>query len=321
MSFADTLHCQSRTHCMACRNAEGFRKKLEAEFGPIICPLGIEIGTQLLDMPDEAKNAGMLKFTGPVATAFAAELVSEATRLIPVVNTLRNTLQDPEHVAQADKLMKFVQTVINNSQKWSGKIWPDEVHKHIKGPIGGDGIVSNFADGRQNPASDIVKSRIPYHSPVMQASSLCVRGLQRIGEKEEECCGGKKKTVPVYGCTLRGSITDKGCRMCPAFLKKDRQVPTSGIFDLLVSVTECEDCQAVKSALTKLKGAERPLVVVEFLGDSAVREYLDGALNRSDLYSPALFVKFDASTLLYERAIDDMDDIVEYLKSQGCSAG
>jgi len=55
--FSDTPQCKKRIACFQCRNDERFRKMIEQRMGEIECPLGIEIGTPLEKLPQEAQEA------------------------------------------------------------------------------------------------------------------------------------------------------------------------------------------------------------------------------------------------------------------------
>lgn len=63
---------------------------------------------------------------------------------------------------------------------------------------------------------EIVKNHLPqYVSP-----HRCIYNKGVNGEKEIECCGGKKIITDSYLCDINGTITVKNCRACHKYATK-----------------------------------------------------------------------------------------------------
>jgi hypothetical protein len=43
-----------------------------------------------------------------------------------------------------------------------------------------------------------------------------------IGKKERTCCGGRKRMIEIYSCSMKGEVTYNDCRKC-----RDYQLPTT----------------------------------------------------------------------------------------------
>ena len=158
--------------------------------------------------------------------------------------------------------------------------------------------------------------------PIVQSRSVssCLHNCGQVGTVQKSCCGGKLKDVPLYSCSTLREVTEDDCRRCTRHLQRVKKLPSVGVFDLLVSAEGCDDCKLVKGAITTLKPADTELVVVQFNVDGDVRYCLDNDIGRTDLYAPSLFVNFNPATKSYDRALDDVDEIIEYLKTRGYAA-
>ena len=293
--FAETEYCKSRAHCVACRNNKSFRDKLSQDFGEIVCPLNIPINTSAAKMPQEVLDIITLNFTGPAATSMARSLRRPAIRArVAIQNLIFYFDKGPaDMLSRAKELQAFVELVDNTIATWGRYRWPE--------------ALTSFAKDKEH---------VTAHSRHLQLAIDCLHNCGKTGVAKEQCCGGKTKDVTEYSCSALDTATDKRCRFCPRYLERLKLMPKEGVFDLLISVVKCDDCKTVKKPIVKLtKGRE--LKVLQFDDETFVRHYLDEDLRRSDLYVPALIVNFDSTTKSYDRVLDDVDEILEYLKAQG----
>ena len=56
MDFSETSMCADLTHCVACRNDENFRVRMQKFFGDWECPRGFPIGVDISDLPQSAQE-------------------------------------------------------------------------------------------------------------------------------------------------------------------------------------------------------------------------------------------------------------------------
>jgi len=50
-----------------------------------------------------------------------------------------------------------------------------------------------------------------------RTANLCVNSRNKIGEIDQECCGGKIETVDQFVCAKHKKATDRKCRHCSDF--------------------------------------------------------------------------------------------------------
>jgi hypothetical protein len=55
--------------------------------------------------------------------------------------------------------------------------------------------------------------------PQTKTVAACKNGGEKIGEVDQECCGGKIKKVDAFKCSQHTVATDKKCQGCPDFAK------------------------------------------------------------------------------------------------------
>lgn len=143
----------------------------------------------------------------------------------------------------------------------------------------------------------------------------CIFSTEVIGSTSESCCGGKLKDVPLWGCLALTQTTEKACSKCTKYIgQADLSVAYN--IDFLVGSKDCDDCKAIELQLQSLQGKTRELFISNLQSEAKLREFLDVRMQRQDLFGPALFVDYNLQTGACGRAMDDPEEILDYLKQE-----